>query len=320
MVENTGASMAEQTAILVVSDLTPETEPALQRAVSMAEEQKASLEILHILEEEYPSDVLLKRFSQTKKGLHQKVLEGAKEKIGEVVKGLAINHSVPIGVHVEAGKDFVVTIQHARTIGASLIVVNWVGDSRFRRMFAKVRAEKIVRKADRPVLVVKSRPSGPYRRVLAGIDFSDASRQALKVALQFAPEADFRILHACEPWGEGRLSLAGGGTEILEQYQRQNKMMARGQLSEFLREFDCRRDRRFRPSRQKDSRGGPGLGGRPGGAGDRGAVGASLHSPRERDGVRAARSGVRRPDGEAQALPFRIALTRMRGPTCLRNL
>ncbi|HXV50076.1 MAG TPA: universal stress protein, partial [Candidatus Binatia bacterium] len=51
-------------------------------------------------------------------------------------------------------------------------------------------AERVVRKGDRPVLVVKRAADAPYRRVVVGVDFSEDSRYALELALRLAPQAE----------------------------------------------------------------------------------------------------------------------------------
>src|SRR4030066_2328266 len=67
-------------------------------------------------------------------------------------------------------------------------------------------AERVVRKGDRPVLVVKRPPEGPYRHVLVAVDFSDTSHRALALAAHLAPGAHLTLLHAYEFWYEARLT------------------------------------------------------------------------------------------------------------------
>lgn len=53
-----------------------------------------------------------------------------------------------------------------------------------------------MRFGDRSVLVVKDKPRHLYRNILIGTDFSDASHQALELAIRLFPDAKFTLLHS----------------------------------------------------------------------------------------------------------------------------
>lgn len=84
----------------------------------------------------------------------------------------------------------------ARAQNAGLIITgvaryNSVGD-----YVLGTAVEKIIGQAAAPVLVVKQRPHGPYRRLLCAVDFSDHSGQALATALRLFPDREVIVLHA----------------------------------------------------------------------------------------------------------------------------
>ena len=58
-----------------------------------------------------------------------------------------------------------------------LVVLGFRGRHCFRDVFLGTTAERVVRKGDRSVLVVRNRPEEAYRRVLVAVDFSPASAQ-----------------------------------------------------------------------------------------------------------------------------------------------
>jgi nucleotide-binding universal stress UspA family protein len=154
----------------------------------------------------------------------------------------ACSHASPeydgsMTVRVVTGKPFVEIIRRAREEAANLTVVGAHGANFMKDLFFGTTAEKVVRKGDRPVLVVKQTAQGPYRRVLAAVDFSDDSRRALELALQLAPRADFHILHVYEGF-EGRLRIGGASQSEITRYRRQWAKGARQELETFLREVN----------------------------------------------------------------------------------
>jgi len=71
-------------------------------------------------------------------------------------------------------------------------------------------AERVIRKAATPVLVVDSRGAGPYRRPLVAVDGSETSRRAFELALGVAGSAEsIDVVHAY-----------GGGAQVKPVYHR----------------------------------------------------------------------------------------------------
>ena len=95
-------------------------------------------------------------------------------------------------------------------------------------------AERIARKGDRPVLVVKRPVRGPYRRVLVATDFSDQSRQALEFSLRLAPRAKMHILHAYQGI-EGQLWRGGFSKAEILRYRHEIAQKSRAQMKNFIR-------------------------------------------------------------------------------------
>jgi nucleotide-binding universal stress UspA family protein len=88
-----------------------------------------------------------------------------------------------------------------------LLVVGTHGRGGFERLVLGSVAEKVVRKATRPVLTVppaarEAREAVPslFRNIVVGIDFSEPSRRALAFALSLAEEADahLTLVHVVE--------------------------------------------------------------------------------------------------------------------------
>lgn len=206
--------------ILAASDLSQQSALALARAAQLAQAQGARLELLHVVEPGPIADLPTPLRDALGAGALQQRIEQARRQL-ELQAGQTLGGSLAWQCRVDAGKDFVVIIREARQSSADLIVLGAHGSHALRDLFLGTTAEKVVRKADRPVLVVKTAPQAPYRRVLVATDFSAAARQALLFALALAPEARFDLLHVQTPWGEGLPSLAGIDDPARQRYQQQ---------------------------------------------------------------------------------------------------
>ena len=95
-------------------------------------------------------------------------------------------------------------LEQADSMKADLLVIGTHGRSGFERLVLGSVAEKVLRKASCPVLIVPKRlpdavPARPvlYKRILCPVDFSDSSLHALKYAMSMAQEADgqLTVLH-----------------------------------------------------------------------------------------------------------------------------
>ncbi|MGE0682082.1 MAG: universal stress protein [Candidatus Binatia bacterium] len=223
MVEKSNMSSLKK--ILVASDLSSRAEKALARATQIAREHEATLTILHVMED----------------GARDEMQAAATNEnaLRQILAGLSPQCSEPVTVRVVIGKPFVEIIRHAREEAADLIIVGAHGAHFIKDVFFGTTAQKIVRKGDRPVLVVKQTPQGSYRRVLVTVDFSEDSRLALELALQLAPRAEVHILHVYHGF-EDQLRRGGATASELMRSRRQWVQSARQELETFLREVNCR--------------------------------------------------------------------------------
>jgi len=100
-----------------------------------------------------------------------------------------------------------VILDHAAHQDVDLIVMGTHGRAGFQRLTLGSITEKVLRRADCPVLTVchgDDRSRGdvvPFREILCAVDFSPASDQALSYALSIAEEANanLTLLHVVEP-------------------------------------------------------------------------------------------------------------------------
>ena len=220
--------------ILATSDLSENSTPALQRAALLAREHGARLELLHVLENFSHEDLPEGSDSGT---FLRELTRDCEEALRRQAEN-SVGPDIPFDCRIETGKDFVTIIRHAREVAANLIVLGAHGSHSVRDLFLGTTPERVIRKGGIPVLTVRGSPRRSYERVLAAIDFSEGSRQALLTALALAPGARLDLLHGYELWGLGRLSMAGGEEKIVPRYHQQIWDHAEKRMDEFLQGID----------------------------------------------------------------------------------
>ncbi len=171
--------MNENTEILLASDFSARSDRPLDRAIMLARDISARLAIAHVIENRGPEPVdeacakieakLRADLPDAARGADLIVRAGAApEVLGRIIS--------------ERGCDIVVT---------GVARYNSIGD-----FILGTAVENIIAHACVPVLVVRKRPRGGYRKVIVATNFSSESRGALMSAVGLFPEAAFIVLHA----------------------------------------------------------------------------------------------------------------------------
>lgn len=195
--------------LLVGSDLSPRAGWAVDRALEIADRFGAAVRILSVVDEDLPMGIRDRRIAETDDLLRTAVTRD--------------DGSAAVTIRVEAGADHVTIVDHAAAWPADMILLGTHRERPVLDLFIGTTVERVLRRGDRPVLVVKNPVAGPYRRVLVAVDFSVYSRRALRFAADLAPDAEVRAVHAYDlPFlsqaGTAALDRAQGlSTEILEQ-------------------------------------------------------------------------------------------------------
>jgi universal stress protein E len=176
--------------ILAATDFSQPAARALRRAVLLAREHQARLVVFNTLD--VPAQA-----AESMSPDPEELLAYFRRELRREVREAGAGRSVRAEVIAAFGRPFVEIVRQARASAADLIVlgVQRVKDPQ-RGMGGT--AEKVIRKGDRPVLVVRRRPARPYRRVVVGVDFSPHSRRALETALDLVSgaKAEFHLVHA----------------------------------------------------------------------------------------------------------------------------
>ncbi|MGZ2257202.1 universal stress protein [Roseobacter sp. A03A-229] len=172
--------------ILVASDLSDRSRPAVRRGVQLAAETGAKLTVLHVVDAAMPDAMSSAVQADATKLLSQEVAEDAG------TRDVAHDIKVVIGDTVEEINDC------ADQIEADLLIVGLHRRRVFLDHIKETTMEHLIRASARPVLLVAGEASQPYARVLGGVDLSDVCASGLHKIEMIAPGAEVTLFHAHE--------------------------------------------------------------------------------------------------------------------------
>jgi universal stress protein A len=139
--------------ILVPIDFSDHSKKALQYAIPFAEQFKASIDLLYVVEPTiYPADFSFGQvgFPNVEDELRQRGAEELKSLIAK-----EIGRRVPAKQVIRTGKAFYEIREYAREEAMDLIIIATHGHSGVEHVLFGSTAEKVVRHAPCPVLVVR---------------------------------------------------------------------------------------------------------------------------------------------------------------------
>jgi nucleotide-binding universal stress UspA family protein len=188
--------------VVLATDFSPGAERAARRVALLPLAPGASVSVVHVLGEAAPP------------GLADAVRERATEALRAVAATLrrsAEAHgasAIQLECALLSGSPPVEIVRHARAAAAGLIVLGRHGPRPFREALVGSTAERVVRKADAPVLLVAGEATDPYRRALVAVDLADGSRRAAELAVALLPPdgAELALVHAYHLAFEGWLA------------------------------------------------------------------------------------------------------------------
>lgn len=222
------------------TDLSGVSQPALAHAAQLARWYSAKVSVLHVLpamrdEPSLSETAALPPAHETTDV--QRTAAAVRDHVTPVLEGLDFD------VTVLSGKPPARIVEHARAVGADLIVMGTHGRSGFDRLVHGSVTERVLAHAPCPVLTVPPHtvtpPHALFRRILCPMDFSPAARQAFDIALDLARQSNgaLRVVHAIEWYPEGEV-IAGGRMDI-EGFRQSLQDQATARLAGLLDQVDA---------------------------------------------------------------------------------
>lgn len=139
--------------ILVPVDFSEHSKKALRYAIPFAEQFKASIDLLYVIEPTiYPADFSFGQVGYP--NVENELRERGSEELDTLIR-TEIGKRVPAKKVIRMGKAFYEIDQHAREEQIDLIIIATHGHSGVEHVLFGSTAEKVVRHAPCPVLVVR---------------------------------------------------------------------------------------------------------------------------------------------------------------------
>jgi nucleotide-binding universal stress UspA family protein len=219
--------------VLATTDLSAPARHAAERAALVAKEAGATLGLVHVISE--PALGSLRRLIEDSPDDVELRLRGKIERdVARLGEHLAQALGAPVPAEVVTGPLIAGILGHAAASRAELLVLGAQGASFMRHLMLGSTAERLVRKSDRPLLVVKQPPHEPYRRALVAVDFSPRSLAALDLARALAPHADIVLLHSYDVPYEDWMQTVEVREDALQHYQQAARQHALRGMQAFL--------------------------------------------------------------------------------------
>lgn len=226
--------MQSLTSIIVGIDFTPGSSAALREALRIAAWNRASVRAVHVIDTLVAAE-LEEALSPLQQGIRESLVEDARKAWPEFARAVAGAEAVPLDVRID---NRITGLQAAaRDARADLIVLGAFGDRRPEVGMGTI-ATACVRHAPCPVLLVRDTQEGPFRKVVACVDFSPTSLVALDQAARVATqdEAALHVLHVFDaPWRQ--LHYRAPTPEAAPHFQEQYKKALERRLVSFAAEL-----------------------------------------------------------------------------------
>jgi nucleotide-binding universal stress UspA family protein len=218
--------------VLCATDLSVASRLAVERACRIAAQRGSALSILHVVDQGAIGH-LRQRLGAQAAQTERRLVEQLRVELHEFVEACTSAAGVAADSRLSVGPVVDEILAQAVQLDAGLVVVGSRGAGLLRSLLPGATAGKLVRKAARPVLVVRTPATAAYRRLLVAVDFSDAALAALQAARQLAPAAELVLVNAFEVPFESRLRLAGLDEQAIRRYHGEARREALEQLAAF---------------------------------------------------------------------------------------
>ena len=192
--------------LLCATDFSADAGAALKRALVLAAEHHASLEVLHVVAHE--SLDALRQWVPDPLGFGERLVGALREELQRCAAGAA-------KVQVVVGDVTQSILERAGS--ADLLVIGAHGTNPLKDLMLGTTAERLAGQCTTPTLIVRVASERPYSKVLVGLDLEPGSEVALATALEFAGTATLMAAHVFDVPFEGMLSRAGVATPLIDQ-------------------------------------------------------------------------------------------------------
>jgi len=224
--------MEEYRSLLVGVDFTPCSAAALRQAMRLATGFETDLNAVHVIDTLVAIE-LEEALSDLQRNIRDGLLSDARRAWLEFAAQVPGTKEIPFDVTINS--RLVGIIQEACKFKTDLLILGAFGHQPPDVGLGTV-ASACVRGAPSDVLLVRDTQHGPFKTIVAAVDFSETSAHALRRAAHFTKldDAQLHVLHVFDPpWH--RLHYRAPTVEVAPQFVKQYSAALLRQLQEFAR-------------------------------------------------------------------------------------
>jgi nucleotide-binding universal stress UspA family protein len=171
--------MKTYTRIVIAIDFTPSCRNALRQAVRLASKWEATLTAIHVMDE-FLVHELKRALSTDQATIRAEWLDHLARFVEDTEAGAG-----QVKLEVRMGSAAAELMEACLVGGADLLIMGARGSREEPNRVGAI-ASKCLRKAPLDVLLVRADAHGPFKHLVACVDFSDNSKKAIQIALNIA--------------------------------------------------------------------------------------------------------------------------------------
>lgn len=221
--------------ILAATDFSTRSNRALRQAGLLAQASNADLALVHVVDDDQPEALV-----DMEKREAERIL-------AEQVSVMAELQGVKCRPTVVSGAPFAGILRTAASMPADLIVMGSHRRQILRDIFVGTTIERVIRTGPFPVLMVNNEAQRRYEKMVAAVDMSEPSANALRIAKAAGLIGEVRatLLHAFLPLAKGKMFVAGADVASINEYVASERLRAMDELIAFLVANDVNREEWF---------------------------------------------------------------------------
>lgn len=205
--------------LLIATDLAPGSERLTGRAALLPLAQDARLTLLHVVPRSLPARARERAKRDAEKAIRAEAKSLARALPGQV----QLKSLVKLGVAADE------IAKRAAAVKAELIVMGRGSSRALRDLFIGSTAERVIRQARFPVLVVRLPPRSRYQRPALALDVDPAAHELLQLLLRVVSEPRPRVtvIHAFDVPYQGLVYSSLSQEEVEEYREHHQRRVAR---------------------------------------------------------------------------------------------
>ena len=176
--------------ILLATDFTNASDSATQMAIEIAKKFESEVLVIHVIPDAHKFKHKLEKIKELTKNNLVKVQTKIKK------------NNVNVGeIFLVSGSPFDQIVKHADFYDVNLVILGSGEKEKNDHFQLGLTANKVMRKSNKPVWVVKREAAPLIKKVLCPIDFSKASKRALENAIHLAEsfKAELSVVTVIQP-------------------------------------------------------------------------------------------------------------------------